>query len=197
MKILIMFLLWLNIINIAIADETLVFIRHGEKPNGGLGQLNCKGFNRSLALPNVLIEKFGMPSALFAPNPSELKTDNGLKYSYIRPLSTIEPTAIKLNIPVNVQYSFEDIVSLEKELLSEKYREKIIFISWEHHLAEKMVKEIMVNINKQVVTNIPNWENDDFDSIYVIKIKEYTDGKIANFIIEHQDLNNVKESCQF
>jgi ABC-type dipeptide/oligopeptide/nickel transport system ATPase subunit len=88
-------------------------------------------------------------------------------------------------------------VSLEKELLSEKYREKIIFISWEHHLAEKMVKEIMVNINKQVVTNIPNWENDDFDSIYVIKIKEYTDGKIANFIIEHQDLNNVKESCQF
>ena len=28
--------------------QTLVFLRHGEKPAGGLGQLNCQGLNLSL-----------------------------------------------------------------------------------------------------------------------------------------------------
>ncbi len=37
--------------------ETIVCVRHGEKPKGGLGQLNCKGLNRALALPKVLIGK--------------------------------------------------------------------------------------------------------------------------------------------
>ncbi len=33
--------------------ETLVFVRHGEKPAQGYGQLNCQGLNRALALPAV------------------------------------------------------------------------------------------------------------------------------------------------
>ena len=32
------------------ADQTIVFLRHGEKPASGLGQLTCQGLNRSLAL---------------------------------------------------------------------------------------------------------------------------------------------------
>jgi len=39
--------------------ETIVLIRHGEKPAGGLGQLSCKGLNRSLALPSLLIGRYG------------------------------------------------------------------------------------------------------------------------------------------
>jgi hypothetical protein len=39
--------------------ETIVGIRHGEKPLLGLGQLTCKGLNRALALSQVLLEKFG------------------------------------------------------------------------------------------------------------------------------------------
>ena len=35
--------------------ETIVCIRHGEKPLLGLGQLTCKGLNRALALPQVLL----------------------------------------------------------------------------------------------------------------------------------------------
>src|SRR5580692_7372024 len=49
--------------------ETIVCIRHGEKPPGGLGQLNCRGLNRALALPDVLLKKFGTPQFIFAPNP--------------------------------------------------------------------------------------------------------------------------------
>ena len=41
-------------------------LRHGEKPLLGLGQLTCKGLNRALALPQVLLAKFGKPSFIFA-----------------------------------------------------------------------------------------------------------------------------------
>ncbi|WP_230632302.1 hypothetical protein [Chromobacterium violaceum] len=44
----------------AFADsQTLVMLRHGEKPDGGYGQLSCKGLNRSLALIKTLPAKFG------------------------------------------------------------------------------------------------------------------------------------------
>ncbi|ABU43618.1 hypothetical protein AR158_C072L [Paramecium bursaria Chlorella virus AR158] len=46
--------------------KTIVFVRHGEKPYLGLGQLDCKGLNRSLALPDVLISKYGIPTKIYA-----------------------------------------------------------------------------------------------------------------------------------
>ncbi len=57
--------------------QTLVFIRHGEKPNEGLGQLNCKGLNRALALPPVIANSFGRPDVIYAPNPSDKKKTRG------------------------------------------------------------------------------------------------------------------------
>jgi hypothetical protein len=36
------------------AVETIVLVRHGEKPDKGLGQLDCQGLNRALALPPVI-----------------------------------------------------------------------------------------------------------------------------------------------
>jgi hypothetical protein len=38
--------------------ETIVLIRQGEKPALGLGQLNCQGLNRALALPVVIGREF-------------------------------------------------------------------------------------------------------------------------------------------
>ena len=45
------------------AQQTIVLLRHGEKPSAGLGQLTCQGLNRSLALPDVLLAKFGKPTS--------------------------------------------------------------------------------------------------------------------------------------
>jgi hypothetical protein len=87
--------------------QTLVFLRHGEKPAGGLGQLNCQGLNRAMNLATVLPEKFGKANFVFAANPTrnveEGEFDNS--YSYIRPLMTISPSAIKLGLPVNIKFS--------------------------------------------------------------------------------------------
>src|SRR5271156_394646 len=89
--------------------ETIVLVRHGEKPPQGLGQLTCKGLNRALALPDVLIKRYGKPDFIYAPNPSIQVTDrSNTSYSYVRPLVTIEPTAIRLAMPVNAQIGFNE-----------------------------------------------------------------------------------------
>ena len=101
----------------ACADVTLVMIRHGEKPEAGLGQLSCQGLNRALALPDVLLARFGRPAALYAPNPGVVTTDFGRSYNYIRPLATIEPTAIRLGLPVDTRWGLNELAPLEQELL--------------------------------------------------------------------------------
>ena len=178
----------------AFADETIIFIRHGEKPAEGLGQLTCQGLNRSLALPSVLLSKFDKPAAIYAPNPSILKNDRGVGYSYIRPLATIEPTAIRLGMPVNLQFGFEDYLGMTKELLQPKYKDATLFVSWEHHLGAKIARTIMKELtNKEDM--VPHWSDNDFDSIYVIHIKQ--DGKKQNitFNIENQNLNGLSIDC--
>ena len=87
------------LIGVATAKETIVFVRHGEKPPQGLGQFDCRGLNRALALPTVIQKSFGKPDAIFAPNPSDQKNDEGEHYDYVRPLATIEPTAIAFGMP--------------------------------------------------------------------------------------------------
>lgn len=57
--------------------ETIVMVRHGKKPDLGLGQLTCQGLNRALALPAVIAKEFGKPAAIFAPSPAETKIDSG------------------------------------------------------------------------------------------------------------------------
>src|ERR1700730_13947715 len=94
--------------------ETIICLRHGEKPKAGLGQINCRGLNRSLALPKLLIGRYGRPQFIFASNPTQkidelppwLQKPDDDKYFYLRPLAFIEPTAIQCGLPVNIQFGF-------------------------------------------------------------------------------------------
>lgn len=58
--------------------ETIIFLRHGEKPTAEYGQLNWQGLNRALALPKVLIENYGRADFIFAPDQEDLKERRGL-----------------------------------------------------------------------------------------------------------------------
>ena len=86
--------------------QTLVFLRHAEKPAMGLGQLNCQGLNRAIELSEVLPRKFGKADYIFAANPSRHveEGEGDLSYSYVRPLMTVGPSAIKLGLPVNIDF---------------------------------------------------------------------------------------------
>src|SRR5271154_1866439 len=136
MKILLSMLLLGSVISVrgdgpAESVETIVCVRHGEKPKAGLGQLTCRGLNRALALPKVLLAKFGKPDFVFAPNPAQ-KSDHD-RYYYVRPLMTIEPTAVRCGLPVNTQFGYKDIKGLENELQKTDYRKATVFVAWEHY----------------------------------------------------------------
>jgi hypothetical protein len=146
--------------------ETIVLVRHGEKTEQELGQLSCKGFNRALALPSVLITRYGKPDFIFAPNPS---IQNHLPYSYVRPLATIEPTAIQAEKPVNTQIGFNDIATLQNELMRPAYARSVVFVAWEHVYLYEFARQ-MLSSNGQDSNVVPEWPSDDYDTIYVIQI---------------------------
>jgi hypothetical protein len=173
--------------------ETIVCLRHGEKPSGGLGQLSCRGLNRALALPKVLLEKYGAPQFVFAPNPAE-KIDGHAAYHYIRPLMTIEPTAIRCGLPVNTQFGFTEIAGLENELQRKKYQNATVFVAWEHVLLDTFVKD-MLKANGASPDQVPAWPGSDFDSIFLIKITRSETGQSARFSIDHEGLNDLSDNC--
>lgn len=172
--------------------ETLVCIRHGEKPPGGLGQLNCRGLNRALALPEVLLKKYGAPQFVFAPNPTQ-KVD-GDKYYYVRPLMTIEPTAIRCGLPVNTEFGDEEIKGLEKELRKQKYQNATVFVAWEHGFLDEFAKKLLKD-NGGNPALVPDWPGNDYDTIFLVKIIRVEGKKSVSFAIEHEGLNNLSDKC--
>ncbi len=176
--------------------ETIVILRHGEKPSGGLGQLTCKGLNRALALPDVLASKFGTPNYLFAPDPAQKVNDYSFSgYSYVRPLATIEPTAIRLGMSVNAQIGYTQIEKLQKEVLEPKYASSTLFIVWEHYYEQKFAKEL-VRIFGGDSRLVPDWSNDDYDMIYVIRLIHAKDKASVTFNVDHEGLNDkLSDQC--
>ena len=177
------------------ADQTIVFLRHGEKPLLGLGQLNCQGLNRALALPQVLQAKFGTPTAIYAPDPGTTAKDKGIEYNYVRPLATIEPTAIRLGMPVNTSFGLRQIQQLEQELLKPAYSSATIFVAWEHNLAWQAVQQLLAVAGGNA-QQVPAWTDDDFDSLYVLRVK-WQNGKPASvsFKKEAEGLNHQSAEC--
>lgn len=173
--------------------ETIIFMRHGEKPNAGLGQLNCKGLGRSLALPAVLSRQFGKPDAIFAPDPSKRKDDDGISYDYIRPLVTIEPTAIAAGLPVDTSFGYDEIDGLGRALTTSRYASSLVFVAWEHKQIVKLVKRLLRK-NGGDADKVPKWSGDDFDSLYVLTIPKGKSAK-ATLEIKSEQLNSVPDTC--
>lgn len=178
---------------LAQADSTIVIIRHGEKPALGLGQLTCQGLNRSLALAPLLQVRYGNPVAVYAPDPSKLKADAGKPYAYVRPLATIEPLAIRAGLPVDVRWAMDDIEPLAQQILSIPSGTQVI--AWEHHWGEALAKRILKKLGANP-GDVPPWNNEDYDSIYVIRTTEIAgQPKIATFQLEKQNLNALSAAC--
>ena len=174
--------------------ETLVFLRHGEKPKGGFGQLDCQGLNRALALPAVIAAKFGKPDAIYAPDPGARKQDGDASYYYVRPLATIEPTAIQFGLPVATPYGFSEIDALGRTLVDPANRGRLIVVAWEHHEIEALVRAI-VKANGGEAADVPSWESRDFDSLYVVKLDWASTPPRATFVREQEGLDGRSADC--
>ena len=177
--------------------QTLVFLRHAEKPEGGLGQLNCQGLNRAIDLATLLPEKFGKADYVFAANPTrnveEGELDNS--YSYIRPLMTISPSAIKLGLPVNIKFSANDTSDLADELLDDKYHNSVIYTAWSHGYLPELINKVAGDAlgKKQKITE--DWESNDFDSLYVLTLTWHNGKASLESHTYKQGLDNGRETC--
>jgi len=179
--------------------ETIILVRHGEKPAAGLGQLTCKGLNRSLALPSLLIGRYGKPDFIYAPNPS-VQVNDGHKqptYSYIRPLATVEPTAIRLGLPVNTQIGSGQTAELEKALLQPAYARSLVFVAWEHYKLHELATQILHDYGSNAA-QIPDWPKDDYETIYILHITRTgkNEAPHATFEIQNENLgNSLSDTC--
>ncbi|ODN41600.1 hypothetical protein, partial [Piscirickettsia litoralis] len=147
--------------------ETIVIVRHAEKPSAGLGQLTCRGLNRSLALPSFFIKHYPKPNFIFAPNPAvkayEMHGDKRF-YNYVRPLATIEPTAIYYGLPVNTEIGYNQPRLLVNNLLRNKYHNSTIYIAWEHREILKISDILLKYFNNN--QKVPSWPNSDYNTVF-------------------------------
>ncbi|MDO7900741.1 histidine phosphatase family protein [Pseudomonas sp. K1(2024)] len=152
--------------------QTLVFLRHAEKPGEGLGQLNCQGLNRAIDLATVLPERFGSADYVFAANPTRHVEEGSedRRFSYIRPLMTISPSAIRLGLPVNIDFDANDYDDLADELLRPKYRNATVYTAWSHGYLPDLINAVAGKAlgEKRVITE--DWDGGDFDTLYVLTL---------------------------
>jgi hypothetical protein len=183
-------------ISCAHAQETIVAIRHAEKPPTSLGQLTCRGLNRALALPKVLVPRYGKPDRIYAPDPGKrIGRLGNLNYSYVRPLMTIEPTAIQLELPVNALIGFKNVGQLRKELLAPENATSVIYLAWEHVYLNQFAKRLLQVYGKDPSV-VPDWPNDEYDRIYVFRIRDMDGKKDLMFSIEQQGLTaSLSDKC--
>lgn len=153
----------------ATETERIVFLRHGEKPVLGLGQLDCRGLNRALALPKVIADTFGRPDAIIAPDPAVQKPDAGHAYDYVRPLATIEPTAVAFGMPVEAHIGFTDVDALQAALETPARHRALVLVAWEHKIIDIVVRNLLAAHGGDSAA-APKWQDDDFDSLDVVTI---------------------------
>ena len=179
-----------------VSEQKIIFVRHGEKPAEGLGQLNCQGLNRSLALPAVLLAKFGKPDFVFASDPHDMKVDAHQAYNYVRPLLTVAPTAIQFGLPINASFGYQDIEGLQNELAQPRYHQALVLVGWEHRLLEQLVKAMLKPANDAGTKSVvPTWKGNDFDSMYVVTVRRTGPETTVRFTLEHAQLDGQALTC--
>jgi len=159
-------------------EKTIVVIRHGEKNYPAHGGLSCKGLNRALALPKLLLKRYGNINGIYAPKPIFINdiNDDDYKSWYLRPIITIDPLAIQLNKPVDINFNFNTKYGNES-LATQLHNNPpgVYVVSWEHVHIPDLIQYIMKHYKKNI--DIPKWNALNFDRIYVIRI--FKNGKIS------------------
>ena len=184
----------------AIPPLNLVVFRHAEKPlrDDGLmaedGNLGEQAQQRLTHLPDRLLKEFGCPDMLVTANPAVkmLNKKTGQYFNYIRPLATIEPLSIKLNFPVWTPYGYNQNDLLARDFLTDKaFRRRpdgaprTVFMAWERQNIGKLYRELVEQGKLKDFAGetiefdgashncapLPQWEQCDFDSIWLIQIR--------------------------
>jgi hypothetical protein len=167
-----------------------MIVRHGEKvgdpadDKSGSPDLSVQGSARAVALPSLFLApqshdscaiaqdgggfegtysaaaaapakapRFATPAFIFATQVS--------KHSN-RPVETITPTAIALNLPINSKHADEDYGKVANDILTnEKYAGQTVLVCWHHGKIPDLAAALGVD-------NPPKWPGTVFDRVWQI-----------------------------
>lgn len=158
---------------IAPGTDTVLVIRHGEKPNGSgapygitqdgeqsVGSLTVRGWARAGALVELFAPADGVPvragllrpDAVYAAKPGADKSQ--------RPAQTVSVVADRLGVPLNTKYAKGDEAALVREIGA---RHGVTLVSWQHEEIPAMADAF------GAVTPAPpkQWPDDRFDVVWV------------------------------
>jgi hypothetical protein len=108
---------------------------------------------------------------------------------------TIEPTAIRLAMPVNTQIGFNEIDKLQKELMQPAYANSVIFVAWEHIALYQFARQMLLSNGKDPSV-VPDWPNSDYDTIYIFRILRPNGMPQVTLTIAKEMLDNsLSDSC--
>jgi hypothetical protein len=142
----------------------ILVIRHGEKPDTGLN-LDCKGWNRALALPTAIISQFGVPHIIYVPD-----IKSGKKTKSVRMYQTVIPFAIKYGLPVNSKYDETDSTLITDDL---KHQKGLVMVVWD----KKNIPSLVRNLGIRDMDL--DWNDKDFDSIWIIEFTRNSMGEMS------------------
>ncbi|MGO2489867.1 MAG: histidine phosphatase family protein, partial [Pseudomonas taetrolens] len=116
-------------------------------------------------------------------------------YSYVRPLMTINPSAIKLGLPINLEFSANDTRQLARELTKDKYHNATIYTAWSHGYLPELINSVAGEALGKKTTLTEDWPSHDFDTLYVLTVT-WHDGKATLLSrVDKQELNNGTKAC--
>jgi hypothetical protein len=150
----------------------------------------------------VINALFGKPKAILAPDPAKQKEDGATLFDYVRPLATIEPTAIAFGMPVNAQVGLDDTAGLKAELDKDVYRDALVLVGWEHKIINEIECQIITGngcvfekdengVKKS--GDVVKWDGDDFDRIDIVKIN--WSARKATIEMRSQGLDGQPKTC--
>ena len=155
---------------VANLPSVIYLMRHAEKPVGTDKDpdLTPVGYHRADLLPTLFVAPKGSTQMPRLRRPDALFATDRSKHSN-RPVETITPLSIALNLTINHDFEDHDTASIANAVLSGRYAGKVVVICWHHgelpHLAEALG-----------VANPPHWEDTTFNQIWKV---EYAGGQAS------------------
>ena len=132
------------------------------------------------------------PDAIIAPDPADQKRDAGQDYDYVRPLATIEPTAVAFGLPVEARIGFTDVAALQASLEAPARHQELVLVAWEHKLIDVVVRSLLAKHGGDP-NAVPKWSDDDYDSLDVVTI-DWSAGR-ATFARKKEGLEGLSATC--
>jgi hypothetical protein len=152
--------------------------------------LSTRGWERAYALapfftlPNFT-KKYGTPVAVFAPKPSD-------SYQSMRPVDTATPTAERLQIQLQKNYSLSEYQQFVTEIMTDpEYDKKTIVIVYEHAHILELLQEFInfknISSESSISKSLPNhWKGNIFDRLCLLHFTKNDTTKTYDVTFENK-----------